>query len=72
MEIRATIDRVEGVLAILLLENEEKTINWPLRFLPKGIKEGDILRVNLSIDEKVTEEQREKIMGLIEKLKEKA
>lgn len=52
---RASVDRIEGDLAVLLLgENEEVQVVLPANWLPKGTTEGSVLRIDLSIDEGAT------------------
>ena len=71
MEITATIDRIEGELAVLLLRGDKKVkFNFPLVFLA-GIKEGDIVTIAITKDVVSTDEAKERVMSLIEKLKRK-
>ncbi len=47
MEITATVDRIEGELAVLLLRGDEKVkFNLPVVFLA-GINEGDVVILRL-------------------------
>jgi len=69
---KATIDRIEGELAVLLIRDGEKIkINIPLILLPEGSREGDILDISIHKDEKETAEAKERVSSLIEKLKNK-
>ncbi len=71
MEITATEDRIEGELAVLLLRGDEKAnFNLPV-FFPAGIKQGDIVTIAITKDVVTTDEAKERVMGLIEKLKRK-
>lgn len=54
VQVRAVIDRVEGTMAILLLEPLGSSVNWPVRALPEGYREGDVLQLTLAIDEAAT------------------
>lgn len=65
---RAVVDRIEGNLAVLEIEGQGE-IPWPLKFLPKGIKPGNILDINISLNPEAEKKQREKIKKLQEKLK---
>ena len=68
MEITATVDRIEGELAVLLLREDEKVkFNLPVVFLA-GIKEGDVVDITINKDAAATDEAKERVMGLIEKL----
>ena len=71
MEITATVDRIEGELAILLLRCDEKVnFNLPVVFLA-GIKEGDVVNITITKDVVATDEAKERVSSLIEKLKKK-
>jgi len=72
MEIKATLDRIEGEMAVLLFWEDEKVqFNLPAVFLA-GIKEGDIVDITISKDVAGTDEARERVSSLIEKLKRKS
>jgi len=60
-----TIDRVEGNVVILENRETKKMIEKPVSFLPKGIKEGDILKL---VDDKFVLDKTEtnKIKNKIE------
>jgi len=69
---KAVIDRVEGELAVLLLGDKgEFKLNLPLSLLPEGCKEGDILNMSFERDPEATEQARERVSNLMEKLKKK-
>jgi hypothetical protein len=69
---KATIDRFEGELAVLLLGDKgEFKLNIPLSLLPDGCKEGDILNMSFERDVVGTEQTKERVSGLMEKLKKK-
>ncbi|MCX6701234.1 MAG: DUF3006 domain-containing protein [Methanomicrobiales archaeon] len=71
MEITATLDRIEGELAVLLLRGDAQIkFNLPVVFLA-GINEGDIVNIAISKDVVATDEAKERVMSLIEKLKRK-
>jgi len=57
-----TIDRFEGEVAVIELENK-KMINISKEILPINAKEGDIISVN--IDDKSTAQRKESISKLI-------
>jgi hypothetical protein len=70
---KATIDRVEGKLAVLLIRDGESIkLNVPLILLPEGSKEGDILDISIQKDEKEAEDAKKRVSGLIEKLMSKS
>jgi Protein of unknown function (DUF3006) len=69
---KAVIDRVEGELAVLLLgDKSEFRLNFPLSLLPAGCREGDILSISIERDPEATIQAKERISGLMEKLKKK-
>jgi len=69
MKITAIVDRIEGELAVLLLRGDAQvTFNLPVVFLA-GINEGDIVDITITKDAAATDEVKERVIGLIEKLK---
>jgi len=68
LRVRAIIDRIEGEMAILLLE--KKSILWPLKALPRGCREGDVVSIDLKIDKGATLKRSREISSFIEKLSE--
>ncbi|MBU5255858.1 DUF3006 domain-containing protein [Tissierella praeacuta] len=62
---RFTIDRFEGELAIVELENRE-IIEIPKVILPMEAKEGDIIII--SVDEKETQDRKKRIQEKFESL----
>jgi hypothetical protein len=70
---KAVIDMVEGELAVLLLGDKgEFKLNLPLSQLPEGCREGDVLNVSFERDPAATDKARERVSGLMEKLKKKS
>jgi len=69
---KVTLDRIEEGIAVLLVRDEEKIkINIPLILLPVGSKEGDILDIATTRDVRETEDAKERVTSLLEKLKNK-
>jgi hypothetical protein len=69
---KMTIDRMEGTAAILISrQNESVQVNVPVSLLPPGCREGDILTIRIERDLPATNAARERVSGLIEKLKSK-
>lgn len=69
---KATLDRIEEDIAVLLVRDEEKIkINIPLFLLPAGSKEGDILDITITKNIQETETTKERVSNLLEKLKNK-
>ena len=66
---KAIVDRIEGNVAVLLLEPDEKIqFSVPSLMLPE-IKEGDIVDIAISKDETATNEAKAMSADLIRKLK---
>lgn len=68
---KVVVDRIEGNLAVILLEDRSIKLDIPLELLPQGSKEGMWLNLSFELDHTTTEGQKEKITKLIEKLKSK-
>ena len=69
MKIIAIVGRIEGELAVLLLRGDvQVTFNLPVVFLA-GINEGDIVDITITKDAAAIDEAKERVIGLIEKLK---
>ncbi len=57
---RATLDRIEGDVAVLVVDGREVT--RPLHTLPEGVREGDVLDLDtLEVDREATEALRESV-----------
>lgn len=69
---KVTLDRIEGINAVLLLrDNESIKINIPLFLLPSESKEEDVLNISIFKDVQETEAAKERVSALLEKLKNK-
>ena len=72
MIIKTTLDRIEDKIAVLLIRPEETTeVSILLSLLPEGSKEGDILNIYITKDMQETEQAKERVSSLLEKLKNK-
>lgn len=70
MNFKATLDRIENKIAVLLVGPEESTtISIPLSLLPKSSKEGDILNIDIAKDVQETELAKARVSSLLDKLK---
>ena len=66
---RLVVDRRERGYVILIPEDiPDEEIAIPIRFL-HGVQEGDIIELSFHKDEIATREARERVMGMIERLK---
>ncbi len=61
------IDRFEGDWAIIEMENRH-TFHLPRFVLPPGIKEGDVICIQVGIDLLVTKERAEKSKRMLDNL----
>ena len=64
--ISAYLDRFEGNLAVLLLGEEEKKVNFPRSFLPEGTEEGEYLKIEIRRDEEKTAEAEAEALSLLQ------
>jgi hypothetical protein len=68
---KATIDRIEGDIAVLILrDNEMLRVNVPVSLLPADSREGDIVTITIERDAAATLLAHERVTGLIERLKQ--
>lgn len=70
---KATIDRFEEDLAVLIVRGEVPTVlHIPEWLLPEDCREGDIIDISISKDVEGTEAAKKRVSDLIEKLKKKS
>jgi hypothetical protein len=72
MVITATIDRFEEDIAVLLVGEEENVVNVPRSSLPPEAKQGDVLRLEATIDHDEAERRRESVREKTEHLKRRS
>ncbi len=66
---RAFVDSVEdGVVRVLLGEDESVAVTLPAEWLPEEVREGQVLRVMWEADEKETEAARKSVDDLYAQL----
>jgi len=68
MQIQAVIDRFEGNKAVLLVGDDETQVVWPNRILPRGVKEGDILRIEVQVDGQATAAAKAEAENLLKQI----
>ena len=69
---KVSIDRIdEGVAVLIVQEDPYQRIRLPAGLLPPGSREGDILTVSLEPDPAATGAAKERVSGLIERMKKK-
>lgn len=60
------IDCFEGNWAVI--EYERETFNIPRSLLPRSAKEGDVIRISISVDDKATSGRRNRVEKLMDEL----
>ncbi|MEI6632943.1 MAG: DUF3006 domain-containing protein [Chlamydiota bacterium] len=70
MKVRAIVDRIEEDLAVLEVGGEGM-VEWPVKFLPRGLGEGNVLDVEFTINKKAEAEARAEISDLQRELLER-
>jgi len=72
MRLKASVDRIEGKIVVLLGEGKDKTItlDLPLEIFPKNVQEGDVINLSLTVDRKETAARKERISKIIDKFSE--
>ena len=63
--ISAYIDRYEGDLAVLLLGEEMKKVNFPRKFLPEDVDEGDYIKIDIALDQEANEAAEQEALELL-------
>ena len=63
--ISAYSDRYEGNLAVLLLGDEMKKINFPKEYLPADVSEGDYITIDIALDKEANEQAEAEALELL-------
>jgi hypothetical protein len=69
MPVTATIDRFEGEIAVLVVEPEQTKVNVRRSDLPEDAGQGDVVRLEGSVDREETGRRRAQIQEKIDHLK---
>lgn len=59
------IDRLEGEIAVLLLGDDMKKVNFPAKYLPHNTGEGDYLKLEISYDKETTEQAEQEALDML-------
>lgn len=62
---KVVIDRLEGDYAVIELEGMS-TVDMPIQLVPEGAQEGDVLSIEIDLDE--TKNRKERIRKLMDDL----
>ena len=69
---KVSIDRIEEGIAVLVMQDDLfGIIRVPASLLPPGCREGDVLNLTLEADPAGTAAAKERVSGLIERMKKK-
>lgn len=69
---KVSIDRIDEGIAVLVVKGDPpRQIRLPAALLPPGSREGDVLTLRLEADAAGTAAVKERVSGLIEKLRTK-
>lgn len=63
--ISAYLDRYEEDVAVLLLGEDMKKVNFPRTYLPKNVQEGDYLTIDIYYDKAKTEAAEAEALSLL-------
>lgn len=63
--ISAYIDRYEGNVAVLLLGDEMKQLNFPKEYLPADVSEGDYITIDIALDKEANEQAEAEALELL-------
>lgn len=69
VSVAACLDRYEGKKAVLLLGDDEKSVIFPAKYLPKGLDEGDWLNITIEYDAAATEAAEDEAASLLAELR---
>ncbi|MDD1712524.1 MAG: DUF3006 domain-containing protein [Methanoregulaceae archaeon] len=65
-----SIDHIDEGIAVLVVQDDfRKRIQVPVSLLPPGSREGDVLTLTLESDPAATAAAKERVAGLIKKIK---
>lgn len=69
---KVIVDRIEGDLAVLVLYDDDNVkFNFPVGYLPDGVRDGDHLQMSFTKDEASKEIEKKRIIDLLADLKVK-
>jgi hypothetical protein len=69
---KVVIDRTEGDLAVVVLYDDDRIrFNLPIRYLPRGVREGDHLQMSFTEDEASRDSGQMRVDELLKELKSK-
>jgi hypothetical protein len=66
---KAVIDRIEGELAVVVLDDDKVKFNLPVKYLPEGVAGGDHLHITFNKDDEARAKTKGRIEQLLKELK---
>lgn len=70
--IKVVIDRTEDDLAVIVLYDDDRVrFNLPIRYLPRGVREGDHLQMSFTENEASRHSEQKRVDELLKELKSK-
>jgi hypothetical protein len=70
VNVNAAIDRIENNVAVLILSNKNTDqVIVPLRIMPRDVKEGDIVSINIRMNNKETEIVKRRVSEMLKELR---
>lgn len=63
--ISAYVDRFEGEKAVLLLGDEMTKVNFPQKYLPPEVGEGEYVKIEISPDMEMNERAEDEALSLL-------
>ena len=67
--IRAFVDQInDGIATLLLGDDESVRITIPVALLPEGVREGQVLKLAVSVDLESTKQAKKRTQELLDKL----
>lgn len=65
MRVHGVVDRIEDDVAVVVLDDEKK-INIPVKYLPSNVMEGDVIDISLNVNKEETVKRARKLKKLME------
>jgi preprotein translocase subunit YajC len=69
MRIHGIVDKIEDDVALVILDDDRK-INIPIKYLPSNIAEEDVIDISLDVDKEKTIESARKLKKMMEESRE--
>lgn len=67
-KLRATIDRIEGQMAVLLIGDEDYRVVIPRKMLPADAGEGAVITISMQLEPDAAADAKRRVQDLIDRL----